>query len=121
VQNIFLEIQDLPEKEAMYEGALDVASMDQRLRVRNFHRQYCEMNSPELHEINCLYTRQGSSPLWVTGRPQKKKRLVQLDLQKKPGWKGVEYLGKLRTSEDKGQMHGRLCDLGLLKSKYCAE
>jgi hypothetical protein len=46
---------------------------------------------------------------------------VQLDLQKKPGWKGVEYLGKLRTSEDKGQMHGRLCDLGLLKSKYCAE
>ena len=121
VQNIFLEIQDLPEKEAMYEGALDVASMDQRLRVRNFHRQYCEINSPELHEINCLYTRQGSSPLWVTGRPQKKKRLVQLDLQKKPGWKGVEYLGKLRTSEDKGQMHGRLCDLGLLKSKYCAE
>ena len=120
VQNIFLEIQDLPKKDAMYEGVLDVASMDQRLESKGFYRQYCEMNSPELREINCLYTQKGHRPLWVTGRPQKKKRLVLTDLHHKPPWKGVEYLGKLRTSPDKGQMHGQLCDHGLLKSKYCS-
>ena len=75
VDNIFLEVQDQPPERSMYAAenvTMGLGDMDHFLARWHFERQYCELNSPglTLRELNCLYTQRGSTPLWVTARPQ---------------------------------------------------
>eukprot|EP00966_Prymnesium_polylepis_P270396 6246346-Prymnesium_polylepis.1 len=75
VDNIFLEVQDLPPERRMYaatgNASVGVGDMDRFLARWRFERMYCELNSwPTVREFNCLYTQRGAASLWVTGRPQ---------------------------------------------------
>ena len=69
VDNIFIEVQDLPSAQLMYKNSSNIGDVDAWLAPFAFKRQYCEVNTPEVAELNCLYTQQGRSPLWVTSRP----------------------------------------------------
>lgn len=75
VDNIFIELQDVAPGCSMYVSAdaLNVSQWDARMRPLSFERQYCEVNTAQFSEMNCLYTRTGKRPLWLTGRPQRHK------------------------------------------------
>eukprot|EP00930_Biecheleria_cincta_P055741 TRINITY_DN42019_c0_g1_i1.p1 TRINITY_DN42019_c0_g1~~TRINITY_DN42019_c0_g1_i1.p1 ORF type:complete len:452 (+),score=75.95 TRINITY_DN42019_c0_g1_i1:74-1429(+) len=121
VDNIFLEVQDLPSKhqKVVYDGSLNVEDFDNRLNKLNFIRQYCEFQNEELRELNCLYTRSGKSPVWVTRVPQqgRTRRGTSLEprVDKKPPFAGVTYVEKLLTSEEPGEMNDLLMKFGFFR------
>jgi len=115
VDNIHLEVQDLPSNTtSMYEGQLSLGGMDEHLRGSGFFRQYCEVNNHQIREMNCLYTRRGRAPLWVTGRPQQSLPAVKFDMDAPPSFEGVTYVAKFLTSKVPGAQVGRLRRLGML-------
>ena len=119
VQNLFVEAQDIDVSNGglmMYNGAMSPGALDSRLGALDFVRQYCELNSfgfkgaDLLREVNCLYTRLGQLPIWVTGRPQKG-AVVQRNLSARPRFH-TTYIPKLRTSPTVGALDERLRALG---------
>lgn len=111
VDNIFVEVQDVPkdDKKMMYFDSVgsrtsDLANMDANLEKLGFVRQYCETNSPRVREFNCLYTKQGQHPIWVTGRPQGKGLAVNNDTSAAPKFKGTFYISPLKTSRKPGAL-----------------
>ena len=73
VDNIFLEVQDVPHHQLMYESAHNLGNVDRVLENHKFLLQYCEENfgisvGPSIRELNCLWTRDGKKPIWVTGQ-----------------------------------------------------
>ena len=69
VDNIVVETQDVPPGCALYAGSLpNVSTWDKRLGMYGFERQYCEVNTLELAEYNCLFTHSSAQPIWMTGR-----------------------------------------------------
>lgn len=129
VDNVFIEIQDLPGSK-MYRGAavLSVAEMDNRLSRWDFVRQYCEDNrTPREREFNCLWTRRGRPHLWVTGRAAPEVRNGWRYYGEVPStaagdgapllkWQdwiaGVSYVGNLTTTSVPGALDARLRQLG---------
>ena len=92
-----MQVQDLPSNgtgqmyvsdgEGGSSGAtrpLNIGELDEGLGRHNFFRQYCESNEgpPEIREFNCLWTKQGRDPLWVSGRPQNSANAVQYNVSK---------------------------------------
>ena len=95
---------------------LDIGEMDTKLTPFGFVRQYCEDNmTPGLRELNCLYTRRGREPVWVTGRPLPQTKsgqaalAVQYDTAKRPRWpRQVVYVAPLHTASTPGALDGVL-------------
>ena len=72
INNIFIEIQDLPEqRKHMYKDSHNVSAVDAKLGALGFVRQYCELNGPNgklgldevMREVNCMYTQRGMQPM----------------------------------------------------------
>lgn len=73
MDNIFLEVQDVQREQLMYLDAITLGEMDAALSEHNFTRMFCEENfgvsrGPPIRELNCLWTRTGRPPLWVSGQ-----------------------------------------------------
>mmetsp|Transcript_899 Transcript_899/g.3137 ORF Transcript_899/g.3137 Transcript_899/m.3137 type:complete len:300 (+) Transcript_899:89-988(+) len=103
VDNLFIEVQDTTK--TMYKDQVTLGGMDSRLHEKNFIRQYCEVNSGGIRELNCLYTRQGKKPVWITGRPQRGEPVVKLlKPSVNPNFMGVQYIDKFLTSNETGVM-----------------
>jgi len=115
IDNIFLEVQDLPHEKLMYKDSLNLGDMDNQLGSMGFVRQYCEENTPWVREFNCLYTQSNRQPMWITGRPQPEgSRSVKMDMQVEPSFSGVSYVSSLETTKEPGALDGHLQSLGLL-------
>jgi FkbM family methyltransferase len=120
VDNIFLEVQDLPRDHAsmMYvdaatrKGPIHVGDFDERLGRLGFERQYCEENSAAVREFNCLYTQRGRPPLWVTGRPLRLRRThahaVEYNMSVAPDFRWARWVAPLLTAATAGALDARL-------------
>lgn len=109
VANVFLEVQDIESGTTeMYQNSLSLGDMDIEMEKQQFFRQYCEANEMTLREFNCLYTRKGETPLWVTGRPQGSQPTVKYDLENLPKFRSAHYIFEYKTSEKPGEMAVKL-------------
>jgi hypothetical protein len=130
VENLFLEVQDVPRGRLMYTSAANLGEMDDELSKHGFARQYCEENfgvshSPFIRELNCLWTQRGREPLWVSGqsRPgpwgsQHTVNVARDPMHKKPPFCPVYgYPTSFRTSNaGQGALLWRLEHLRLIAS-----
>ena len=130
VDNVFIEIQDLPPEKQMYKGTsvVSIGEMDDHLARWDFVRQYCEDNrTPREREFNCLWTKRGRPHLWVTGRQAPENRNGRRHygdvpstapgdgepLLKWQNWMaGVSYVSNLTTTSVPGALDARLRQLG---------
>jgi len=120
VDNIFLEVQDLPRDHThmMYvdsttrRGPIHIGDFDERLGRLGFARQYCEENAASVREFNCLYTQVGRPPLWVTGRPLRlprhHARAVEHNMSTAPKFPWAKWVAPLLTSATPGELDARL-------------
>jgi FkbM family methyltransferase len=124
VDNLFLEVQDVPEEDLMYKRSVTLGRMDMALLRRGFVRQYCEENfgvtiGPPIRELNCLWTRNGSAPIWVAGQMSGRTRRLgravgrNANTSRPPHEVLYGYVTRFNTTSEEGAMVDRVRELGL--------
>ena len=71
---------------------------------------YCQLNTPSVHELNCLYTMTGQQPVWITqyGQPGANSHVIaDADFSRAPqGFthEGSYFIAPLMTSARPGAL-----------------